>query len=376
MEQKGRNKAGLILAAIVVLGLGAGIAIGLVLGWVVVPVRYVDTSIADLAPNHKDDYIVLVASGYVLDGNMARAQSRLDELEVPNVGQSLSSMVDRWIAEGRDEAEIRALVTLARDMGVSTSRTAAAYIASPTPPPTDTPLPTPTSTDTPVPTATPIPTGTPTEAPTDTPVPAPTDTPVPVPTDTPVPAPSDTPVPPTTTTKPKPTNPPAPTATPKPTSPPVPKWTWSERLVGPGEDSQRCDGSGNLQIRVTVLNAAGQQIPGVWIHDQFSGQYQVTGNVDSPDWGPGETKFEYGIHGGGSLCVAEGQGGPCITAWTRGMSCYDPPAFEDMWAAGYCSCCGIPDITKERCQQLYNEGAQCVNYWAHYSWRIVYRRNW
>ena len=48
MEILRRNKAGLILAAIVVLGLGAGIAIGLVLGWVVLPVRYVDTSISCL----------------------------------------------------------------------------------------------------------------------------------------------------------------------------------------------------------------------------------------------------------------------------------------------------------------------------------------
>ena len=123
-----------------------------------------------------------------------------------------------------------------------------------------------------------------------------------------------------------------------------------------------------------MLNAGGNQIPGIWVHDQFSGQYQLTGNVGSPDWGPGETKFEYGIHGGGSLCIADGQGGGCITSWTRGLPCYDPPPFEDMWAAGYCECCQ-PGISKDACQQLYNSGGSCMN-WGHYSWRVVYRRNW
>jgi hypothetical protein len=129
-----------------------------------------------------------------------------------------------------------------------------------------------------------------------------------------------------------------------------------------------------LQIRVTVVNAGGAQIPGVWVYDRYSGQYQVTGNVDSPDWGSGETKFEYGIGGGGSLCIADGQGGGCVSDFTRDMPCYNPPPFEDLWAAGYCECCET-GISKERCQELYNSGAWCMA-WRHYSWRTVFKRNW
>jgi hypothetical protein len=129
-----------------------------------------------------------------------------------------------------------------------------------------------------------------------------------------------------------------------------------------------------LQIRVTVVNAGGNQIPGVWVYDKYSGQYQVTGNVDSPDWGPGETRFEYGIGGGGSLCIADGQGGGCVSDYTRDMPCYNPPPFEDLWAAGYCDCCEV-GITKERCQELYNSGDWCMS-WRHYSWRTVFKRNW
>ncbi|MGD8626329.1 MAG: hypothetical protein PVJ34_17455, partial [Anaerolineae bacterium] len=168
-------------------------------------------------------------------------------------------------------------------------------------------------------------------------------------------------------------NPPPPTNTPKPTNPPAPRWSANVWLVGPGQDGQGCD-YGNLQVRVTVVDAGNNQIGGVWIHDRYSNQYQVTGNVASPDWGPGETKFEYGIGGGGSLCVAEGQGGACLSDYTRDMPCYNPPPFEDMWAAGYCECCET-GITKERCQDLYNAGVSCMN-WGHYSWRVVFKRNW
>jgi hypothetical protein len=142
--------------------------------------------------------------------------------------------------------------------------------------------------------------------------------------------------------------------------------------VGPGEDAQACE-HGNLQIRVTVVDAGGSQMGGIWLYDKYSQQYQVTGNVNSPDFGPGETKFEYGIGGGGSLCVSNGQGGPCVSDFTRDMPCYNAPPFEDMWASGYCECCEV-GISRERCQELYNTGAQCMQQPRHYSWRVVFKR--
>ena len=101
----------------------------------------------------------------------------------------------------------------------------------------------------------------------------------------------------------------------------------------------------------------------------------MTGNVDSPDFGPGETKFEYGINGGGSLCIADGEGGGCVTDFTRSLSCYVRPAFEDMWAAGYCECCQS-GISKEACQVLYDNRDSCMPEWGHFSWRVLYKRSW
>jgi hypothetical protein len=371
MQQAQRSRKGLVVALLVVLGLTAGAGLGLLLGWVVWPVKYFDTAIADLRVDYKEQYIILVGSAYAQDHDLERAQARLDQLEAPNIKQWIAQLADRYIAEEQDKADIQALVELAHGLDVDSPQMAA-YRATPTPAPTDTPPPTPSPapTDTATASATPIPS-------TDTPLP-PTDTPVREPTDTSVPQPTDTRVPPSDT--PKPTSPPKPTNTPKPPpptntpKPPAANWTWTAHLVGPGEDAQGCE-YGNLQIRVTVADAKGSQIGGVWIYDKYSQQYQVTGNVGSPDFGPGETKFEYGIGGGGSLCVAGSQGGACVTDFTRDMPCYFLPPVEDLFAAGYCECCEA-GATLERCRQLVNAGNCFQTGAGHFSWRVAFKRSW
>ena len=207
MGQQQNNRTWLIVTVLVVLGLTAGLGLGLVIGWVVAPVQFVDTALADLHTDYKEEYTLLVASAYARDHDLDKARSRLEELEVPNLQAWISPLIDSFVAEGRNETEIQALAELAQALGVNNPQIAA-HLASPTPVPTNTPVPTPT----PEPTDTPIPaTDTPTlEPPTDTPVPQPTDTvppptEAPVPTDTSAPQPSDTPAPPTDTPKPKPT---------------------------------------------------------------------------------------------------------------------------------------------------------------------------
>jgi len=386
MSQRQGSRTWVLVAVLVILSLTTGLGLGLVIGWVIMPVKYVDTAFADLRVESKEEYILLVASAYTCDQDLEKARTRLSFLEAPNVNQWVADMVDRYIDEGRDQEDLQALVALAHGLGVDSPRMLA-YMATPTPPPTVTLPPTPTPAPSDTPTATPIPstasptpeppTASPTsQPPTATPEQAPatsvppSDTPPPQPTATSVP-PTNTPPSPTNTPKPKPTNPPKPTNTPKP---PAAKWTVIEqRLVGPGEDGQGCD-YGNLQIRVAVVDAKGNQLGGVWVYDKYSQQYQLTGNIDSPDWGPGETKFEYGGGGGGSLCIAQGQGGPCVSGWTRDMPCYFLPPFEDLWNAGYCQC-EKSEITREECERLINEGKFMATGAGHFSWRVTFQRS-
>jgi hypothetical protein len=127
---------------------------------------------------------------------------------------------------------------------------------------------------------------------------------------------------------------------------------------------------------VTAQDAGGNQLGGVWIHDRYSGVYQLTGNVASAGWGQGETKFEYGIGGGGSLCVANGEGGTCVSDYTRDLPAYYTPPVEDMYAAGYCDqCCDI-GISLEGCRQRIADGTCFASKAGHYSWRVVFTRSW
>lgn len=368
MQHSQRNRTGAIAAILVVLGLVVGLGLGLLLSWVVWPVGFVHTSIADLSPEQKDDYMLLVASAYASDGDLVKAQDRLAQLDVPNVNQSLVVLIDRYMLEGLGKEEIHLLASLADSLGVASPKMVA-YLATPTPLPTDTPIPTPT----PQPTDTPTPTQVP---PTATPVP-PADTPQPQATDAP-PTPTHTAVPPTNTPRPRATDTPRPqpTNTPKPTSPPAPSWAWNAQLMGPAnEPGQSCE-SGAQYVRVTVVNAQGGQLGGVWLHDYYSGATQVTGHKgEDPYWGVGEAEIPCPGNGGARICIAGDQNGSCVSGYTRDMSCYYAPSFEDLWAAGYCECCEKP-ITKERCLEFYNSGAQCMQQARHYSWRVVFTRSW
>jgi len=365
MKQRPIKKPSQALVVFLLIALAIGLGMGLLITRVIRPPGGINAAFSQLDPDAREEYAILVASAYGQDRDLAQAQAQLEQLGLPNVQLWLASLVDQRLADDPDSADTRALVTLAHSMGVK-SRPVLAYLATLTPRPTQTPLPTWTPAPTLTPSPTPVPptkeptavepTATTTQAPTDTP-PLPTDTPAPQPTQTPQPQPTQTPRP-------------QPTATPKPTNPPAVKWSYTATLVGPGVDGQSC-AEGHKMIRVTVLDAAGQQIPGLWVHEKYTGVFQVTGHKgDDPFWGPGEVEFSN--LDGGQVCIASGQGGACESEFTRNLPCHDPPPFEDLWAAGYCDC-REAGITKEQCRELYDSGQwQPI---SHYYWRVEFRRS-
>lgn len=358
-----QNRRVILGAIAVALGLMIGLGLGLLVSRSINPLGASRADIASLTIQAKEEYIVLVGHGYVLDHNLAQARAQLEQVDAPNITLWLNNLIERHIAKGQDESDVHALLELAHGLGMD-SPAVLAYVATLTPPPTTIPVPT----ETPAPTATPIPpTATATLAsPTDTPPPEPTTTPTPP---TPTVQPSDTPADTATaTTPPKPTST---SAAPTATNPPAAKWTWSARLLGPGEENQTCTSNPKF-LRVTVLNAAGSQIPNVWVYEQYTGQYRVTGHKgDDPYWGPGEAEFS--SLDGGRVCIATGEGGPCESGLTRDLPCHSSPPFEDLWAAGYCECC-YEGITKEECQVLFDEG-DCVGGIGNFAWHVEFRRS-
>lgn len=54
-----------------------GAALGLLYGWVVQPVRYVDTAPGSLRADYRTDYVLMVAQAYAADQDLQTAQVRL-----------------------------------------------------------------------------------------------------------------------------------------------------------------------------------------------------------------------------------------------------------------------------------------------------------
>lgn len=149
-----------------------GLALTLTYGWLLDP-RYAPIKAAHLNNRDKEIYLVLIAAAYRNDGDLAKAQARLAELEDPNIEDTLVSLAERYIAEGRDARDVRSLVVLADAMG---RRTAAmgAFLVTPTATPTATPSPIATPTARPTATQAASPTPAPTAAPAETPTLRPT----------------------------------------------------------------------------------------------------------------------------------------------------------------------------------------------------------
>ena len=55
----------------------SGITLGLVYGWVINPVQYVDTSPDTLRADYKTDYVLMVAEAYRAEGDLGQAVRRL-----------------------------------------------------------------------------------------------------------------------------------------------------------------------------------------------------------------------------------------------------------------------------------------------------------
>ncbi len=178
---------------------------------------------------------------------------------------------------------------------------------------------------------------------------------------------------------PAPTQAPQPTAAPQPTIAPAPQPTQPPaqpsggyaltgfRLRPIGSDAQRCDG-GDHNIFVTVLDAGGAPINGVRVSYDGDDVYpiRVTGDQGK---GPGRVEWDLYRGGGGIVQIVDENNNP-LSVQTPAMS-NDWPAFDLMWAAGYCNCKPHPDA--ESCRA----DLESKNYFfavGHYVFEVIFQR--
>lgn len=88
-----------------------GIGIGLLYGWVVNPIQYVDTTPSTLRADYRADYVLMVAETYRMDGNIDQAARRLaflgDTIPVKMVSEAILYARQTNYAAGDLELMIR-----------------------------------------------------------------------------------------------------------------------------------------------------------------------------------------------------------------------------------------------------------------------------
>jgi hypothetical protein len=301
------NRKLLILAVILPVGCLAGLVFGLIVGWQLLPVKYINTEIGNFGQEQAEEYVVMVAAEFASDHDVDRARERLAELDVPNPEQFVSYVADRYVQQdlGPEDADTVNLIRLSEALGVGTL-SMVAYISTPTPLPTATF--TPSSTPSPTNTATPLPTDTPTPVATDTPAATPTDAPVPA-TDTPTPGP------------PTPTRPPAPpTDTPTP-PPPAVDFVIADLHKLTIQENGGC--AGNHHIFISILDVNGAPLMGAVVADPPWNNFRVvSGEKNEPffNWGTKLAEIELNKAGAEVKVVEFPAGNPVSSEQTPNLT--------------------------------------------------------
>ncbi len=95
------------------LWLTVGVGLGLYGGWVVAPVEYMDTSPATLQQVYKDDYVLMLATAYAAEGDLAAAEAGLLTLGLTDPAAATLATADRLEGSGYPAQDLEHLRALA-----------------------------------------------------------------------------------------------------------------------------------------------------------------------------------------------------------------------------------------------------------------------
>lgn len=95
-----------------IITLGIGATLGLLYGWVVDPIKYVDTAPETLRIDYKSDYVLMVAEAYQTEGDLPLAVSRLSLLGESNP----TEIVHRAVLFGEEQSYADADLALMRNL--------------------------------------------------------------------------------------------------------------------------------------------------------------------------------------------------------------------------------------------------------------------
>jgi hypothetical protein len=100
----------------IILGLSAGVGLGLLYSWQISPVTYVDANPAILRADFKDQYRMAIAAAYASTHDLPRARARLELLGSTDPTGELSAQAQRMLAAGESVDNVQLLAQLATDL--------------------------------------------------------------------------------------------------------------------------------------------------------------------------------------------------------------------------------------------------------------------
>jgi hypothetical protein len=100
----------------ILLGLFAGLGLGLFYSWRISPVTYVDAEPSILRDDFKDQYRIVIAAAYKSTNDLPRARARLELLKDPDLVGELSAQAQRMLAGGESNQSVQPLAQLAGDL--------------------------------------------------------------------------------------------------------------------------------------------------------------------------------------------------------------------------------------------------------------------
>nr|HID13418.1 hypothetical protein [Anaerolineae bacterium] len=102
-------------------GAAVGLTLGFAIGWWLWPVQYTNTAPTVLRQDYRDDYVVMVATAYEVDGDRERARERLKLLDPDEPAAPVVELAERLVEAGGSADDITRLARLAWALGATTS---------------------------------------------------------------------------------------------------------------------------------------------------------------------------------------------------------------------------------------------------------------
>ena len=99
-----------------IVGLLLGISLGLLYGWLIRPVEYVDTSPNVLREDFRSDYVLMAAEAYDAERDLERARIRLAALGPEPALNYVVAAIDYGLESGYSPLDLQTLNRLAVDL--------------------------------------------------------------------------------------------------------------------------------------------------------------------------------------------------------------------------------------------------------------------